>query len=681
MIFKKAFLCLLLSLGFYNISLLAQLRVGDPGVSFDTTKMDANYPQMEQWITAGVVGGIPFLEDVVIKDTLSDGATNIDLNNAINNVASQGGGGIFLQNGTYSINAQVNMKSNVSLIGASRTGVQIVVYMEDGVAFYFDGNASYCGIYRLSISGSWGTPQYDWNIGSSVNDELPGYDNIFVKFKDASSCWLDQVSLYNAARDPMRCNATHCTLRDLIVDGAHRKSGGAQGYFFIQDGYNLVTGCQITHLRHITLQGPGVEYNVVYDNDFLQEVSFHSGDDGNNLIEKNRITLPADMPPGTSSPNPNYYAIMGPWSIQHTLSATDNFIYKNQCIEYNHDSINPPTPWSDPNLLYLGPKEVKPADPATNFPALPDSLAPIGNTLYPVILCTEGATCDDENPCTFDDVFDADCNCVGTFQSSDPLNLKAFIQGASPTINNPDTLLMRDDLRQAGQIPLNEPYTALYGYMSNATTIYGPSTIDSNTLLINGADAIVDWMVLEFREANDSSLVSAICFGLLQRDGDIVSLDGINPITDYPKGLYYISLRHRNHLGIMTANPIKTCENGFDFSDPNTSVYGINSRLSYDQNTMMLWAGNTNSDDLIIFQGGQADTNSPFFDVLTASANPLMLPNYIATGYYHSDCNMDGKIIYQGVNNDIATVFFNVISFPTNTLGLPTFIIKEQLPK
>lgn len=365
-------------------SLHAQLRVGDPGVTFDQNKMDPRYPQMEKWILAGVRGGIPFLEDQIIKVTLNNGADSDDIIQAVNKVAGEGGGAILLKNGNYRIDKMISMRSNVSIIGESREGTILTVYMTGQSAFYFGEGDKNAGIYRLTIQGSWGTPKYDWNISSDLNDELPGNDNILVKFTRAEDCWLDQVNLINCARDPMRCNAKHCTFRDLYVKGAHRKAGGAQGYFFIQNGYNLITGCFMTHLRHFSLQGGGVEYNVVYDNDIEQEISFHSGDDGNNLIENNRITLPADMPPGTSSPKPDYYAIMGAWSIQHENSKDTNYIYKNDIVEHNHKGS--PRPWSDPRYVYVGPHEVKPKDPATNFTSLPESKSPNGGTLYPITL-------------------------------------------------------------------------------------------------------------------------------------------------------------------------------------------------------------------------------------------------------------------------------------------------------
>ncbi|OWW25030.1 hypothetical protein B4Q04_10795 [Zobellia sp. OII3] len=374
----------------YHVS--AQLRVGDPGVTFDTGKYDSRYPQMKEWQKAGVRGGIPFLKDVKVVKTLTSGADSEAINKAIVDASKTSGlVAVLLKNGTYSIDQRVVMKSNVSLIGESRTGVKCIVKMNNGDAFSFY-KVQKSGIYTLTIEGSWGKPKYDWNYSLDANDELKNNDNISVKFNKSEDCWLDKVDIINSAKDPVRVPANHITLRDLRVDGAHKKAGGAQGYFFIQGAYNLITGCQVTHLRHISLQGGNVEYNVVYDNDFRQEVSFHSGDKGNNLIENNRITLPYDMPNSkadtpnavyNSNKEPNYYAIMGPWSIQHDNSEKPNFIFKNQCLEENHGNKRP---WSDPNLLYKGPKEIKPKDPATNFPALPQSQTPSGGTLYPIVL-------------------------------------------------------------------------------------------------------------------------------------------------------------------------------------------------------------------------------------------------------------------------------------------------------
>lgn len=390
------FYCSMLSFLICNAS-YSQKRVGDPGVEFDDAKYDNRYPQMLEWQKAGVRGGIPYLENIRIFKTLDNGANSSQINQALDDAAKENElVGVLLKNGTYNINSAVKMKSNVALIGESRNGVRCIISMNSGNGFRFD-NVTNSGIYKLTIEGSWGVPKYKWNYSLSENDELKDVDNISVKIVRSEDCWLDKVNIYNSARDPIRVPSNHITLRDLDVKGAHKKAGGAQGYFFIQGAYNLVTGCKVTHLRHISLQGENVEYNVVFDNQFKQEVSFHSGDAGNNLIEKNEITLPSDMSPITNDElepgdpeeiatnKPVYFAIMGPWSTQHSNSEKPNFVMNNTCLQLNHD-YGSATPWSTLGILYKGPLTLGLSieERINNFPEVDSNLNPSGSTLYPV---------------------------------------------------------------------------------------------------------------------------------------------------------------------------------------------------------------------------------------------------------------------------------------------------------
>ncbi|MBI9057342.1 MAG: hypothetical protein JEZ01_06180 [Labilibaculum sp.] len=380
-----------------------QLKVGDPGVRFNEKLIEENkenWPQMKIWKTAGVRGGIPKIDKLKIDLILESGSNSKEINTAINQLSSKGGGILFLKNGSYNIDRQVDLKSNVILLGESRKGVTCKIHKDidannkginenipgardDGNgAFKFGKGVHNSGIYRLTIEGGWGKPKYDWNVGSKAkNNELPDNENISVWFFEAYDCWIDDLDILNSADFPVRCIGEHITMRNLFVDGVFNKCGGCHGYFFLLNDskYNLVTACKITHLRHISIQGSGVEYNVVYDNDFEQELSFHTGDDGNNLIENNRIVLPEDMP----NSGPNYFAIMGPWASFHHISSNPNFLYRNKCVERNHNNT---TPWSDESVVYHGPVEVKPKDHWTNFPELPESLVPVGGTLYPVEL-------------------------------------------------------------------------------------------------------------------------------------------------------------------------------------------------------------------------------------------------------------------------------------------------------
>lgn len=382
--FRKSLLSLFICLSLVWVK-AQELRVGDPGVIFDQAMIDTNmvtWPQVQRWSEAGVRGGIPFM-DSLIKGATVTTRTSSGINAAIN--IAPAGTYVYLPDGEYIISGQVTMKSDVYLVGESREGVVCTITKKDGIAFAFE-NVQGSGIYNLTIQGGWGTPRYPWNIGEDYNTERPDITNWSVGLRDGTSdCFLDKVAILNSGMHPLRCNAVHCTFRDLVVDGCHNKGGGAQGYFFIQNADNLVTGCFITHLRHISLQGGNVEYNVVYKNKFYQEVSFHHGDNGNNLIEQNEITLPADMWPG-------YYAIMGPWSIQHDLSHNFNQLYKNRCLELS-EGHNNATPWSVDSVVYLGPYEVRPVGAKAIYNNFRNSGLgdPVGGTLYPVtnVVCEE----------------------------------------------------------------------------------------------------------------------------------------------------------------------------------------------------------------------------------------------------------------------------------------------------
>ena len=130
------------------------------------------------------------------------------------------------------------------------------------------------------------------------------------------------------------------------------------------------------------------------------------------------------------------------------------------------------------------------------------------------------------------------------------VNIKAFLQ--SPLAGN----TMSDQLRTGQLLPDLEPYSAL----PNFTHVNGGGgeNIDPYVLLKNGNDAIVDLVFLELRSADDQFMVVATQSALLQRDGDIVSTDGTSAVkfSNVPDGNYYVAVRHRNHLGMMTANAV-----------------------------------------------------------------------------------------------------------------------------
>jgi len=126
------------------------------------------------------------------------------------------------------------------------------------------------------------------------------------------------------------------------------------------------------------------------------------------------------------------------------------------------------------------------------------------------------------------------------------LAIKAYLSGSF------SSGAMFDSLRVDDLIPTIEPYSAA-GYSHEG--FGGDEMVDLSVFDDNGVDnSIVDWMIVELRDIADSSTVIASKSALIQRDGDIVDLDGVSPleIPGVPDGNYIVAIEHRNHLGVRT---------------------------------------------------------------------------------------------------------------------------------
>ncbi|MBK7241845.1 MAG: choice-of-anchor B family protein [Flavobacteriales bacterium] len=243
------------------------------------------------------------------------------------------------------------------------------------------------------------------------------------------------------------------------------------------------------------------------------------------------------------------------------------------------------------------------------------------------------------------------------------VNIRATLQGPYNESNG----LMDDELRSQGLIPLQEPYTSLgYSHTNNA----GGETIAPAVLAVTGADAIVDWVVLELRDAVDPSIIRASRCGLLQRDSDIVGVNGISPIQfDVAVGNYHVAVRHRNHLGVMSASPVEVsvATRNYDLGDGSIPLFGTEATYpSVGRN--VLWAGNTVFDNELMYTG-QNNDRDPILSEIGG-----VVPTNTVSGYRTTDVNMDGNVIYTGQDNDRDIILTNIGGV------VPTNIRTEQLP-
>jgi len=245
------------------------------------------------------------------------------------------------------------------------------------------------------------------------------------------------------------------------------------------------------------------------------------------------------------------------------------------------------------------------------------------------------------------------------------LDLHAVLEGPYDAT----TGLMDDDLRTLPDFPLMEPFSAL-GYLHQGG---GGETVDPQVLGVTGPDAIVDWVLVELRDANDPNTVLASQSALLQRDGDVVATDGTSDLPLLlPEGSYHVAVRHRNHLGCMTAGPVLLghTPTAIDLAAAGTLMYGSGARISVTGTfpAEALWAGDVSFDGVVKYTGVANDR-----DPILLSIGGVV-PTGTTTGYSAADVDLNGVVKYTGAGNDRDRLLQSVGGV------VPTATRVEQLP-
>jgi hypothetical protein len=180
----------------------------------------------------------------------------------------------------------------------------------------------------------------------------------------------------------------------------------------------------------------------------------------------------------------------------------------------------------------------------------------------------------------------------------------------------------RTQLQQQSVLPSTEPYTGL-GF----TFIGGGGETLSPTAR-NNKD-IVDWVIIELRDSANPRNVVYSRAALLLNDGSIVDTDGSSQLSaPVPNDVsYYLVVLHRNHLGLMTAQPVRL-GTSIDFSNPQTAIYGTGSSRHIANGKALMYAGDANGD-------GQVQNTDNIMQ---------WMPQAGTSGYQSGDYNLDGQV-------------------------------------
>ena len=171
------------------------------------------------------------------------------------------------------------------------------------------------------------------------------------------------------------------------------------------------------------------------------------------------------------------------------------------------------------------------------------------------------------------------------------LNLNFFLEGPF------NGTVMNTYIAAGGDLPLAQPYNiAPWNYAGT----------ESVTAIPN-AD-VVDWVLIELRDTTEAqyatgSTMIARQAAFLLNDGSVVGLDGIN-ILSFSHSLIhnlFVVLWHRNHLGIMSANPVS--ESGgvysYDFTTGSEQAHGTDAQKELSTGVYGMFGSDGNADGII----------------------------------------------------------------------------------
>lgn len=218
-------------------------------------------------------------------------------------------------------------------------------------------------------------------------------------------------------------------------------------------------------------------------------------------------------------------------------------------------------------------------------------------------------------------------------------NLKAFLEGC---YSNGQLLT---SLASGGFISESQPYNVPPWNYNGAETV---DTIAPN---------IVDWVLIELRTGLLSGTKISTRAALLKNDGSIVDNDGTSQVrfVGVEPGAYYIVLRHRNHLDIMsgTAIPISPNSELYDFTDSQTMAYttGPDPMNDLGDGKFGMIAGDADADGVVDYED----------DLLIK-----WIPNFGLDGYYPADFNMNGTVDYE---DDVLQLWLSNFGYSSQVPG------------
>ncbi len=258
-----------------------------------------------------------------------------------------------------------------------------------------------------------------------------------------------------------------------------------------------------------------------------------------------------------------------------------------------------------------------------------------------------GQTCDDGDPCTSDDSYDATCNCVGILQDTNnndicdldeciDVQLQVYLEGPYDVASG-EMITDLNTLRGLlpGQTPASNviaPTPPGQPYKVSPWNYSGTEGIDWTDA--HYTDDMVDWVLVTSRTSLDKNSQVGIAAGIIQKDGSISFIDGC-PLENMGLDSVYIVIEHRNHMGIMTPHKVPVIDLGLNWDFTTSDSYKDATSVGQKEILPGTWA---------MFAGDGDQSDFPSFDIKGTDKTLWLNDNGMFQLYQISDFNLDGDV-------------------------------------
>ena len=244
--------------------------------------------------------------------------------------------------------------------------------------------------------------------------------------------------------------------------------------------------------------------------------------------------------------------------------------------------------------------------------------------------------------------------CAGGMQT----DIRIFLQGAYTAGGMMSTNL--DSL-----LPCLQPYDTTPRNYTGTETL---STVPT---------AMADWVLVELRDSADYNLVSDTRAGALFSDGTVKDTNLVTGLCFYniDTGYYYVAIHHRNHISVMTGQPVYfPLQSQIDFTDTNSvkPVGGAaQAQIELEPGKWGMICGDINNDGILKYSGPGNDRMA-IIQRITGVTGSTNITKTIS-GYYNEDLDLNTHVKYSGPSNDGAIIIQNIITLTGSTSITATY--------